>query len=240
MIFRGLLPVVLVSFTHSVGLALVGQALLFGLGQIRRQSSLTENGAFGLMQSIQGLWYGSVYLVTGGDILPVILAHILYECHIFVGAWKSINDQMDYTESATTFSLSQPPSTKSTASTASTHDSYEELELEKIRKEAGGSLSRETFEFCRRFFYAFDYEHRGTLSQADVKRAVTYAFLHDEQHEQPNNAKVEKIFQEMVERRHTMLLGHACLEEEEDRLSMSEFLRLLFALKSKKWKNQLE
>ena len=100
LVFRGLLPTAIVWYTHSVGLGLLGQAILFGVGQVRVSSPLAENGVFSIMQAINGVWYGAMFLANGGDIMPLIIAHVLYECHILVGAWKSINDQMDYTEDA--------------------------------------------------------------------------------------------------------------------------------------------
>jgi membrane protease YdiL (CAAX protease family) len=216
LVFRGLLPTALVAYTHSVELALVGQALLFGIGQIRRKSSMAENGVFSLMQSMNGLWYGMVYLGTGGDILPVLVAHVLYECHIFVGGWKMINDQLDYTEQT----LNQvSPS--------------EQLQLDTIQKEAGGSLKPEILDHCRKFFYAFDYDHRGSLSRADVKRAVVYAFLQDDPVNKPSDAKTSAVFDEIIQKRP----AGSQEEDEEDRIGLSEFLHLLFALKSKTWSN---
>jgi len=213
MIFRGLLPTLLFFLTHSVGLALFGQALLFGLGQVRLKSPIMENGCFCILQVINSLWYGSVYLMTEGDIFPVLLAHVLYNCHIFAGTWKTINDQMDYTEIASSRRLPL----------------REEMELEQIKQEIGGSLSIEAFQFCRKFFYAFDSEHQGSLSLTDVKRAVAYAFLQDGI--QPSDRKATEAFQQMIELRHS--------EETEKRMNMPEFLRLLFALRSKMWKSQL-
>ena len=227
LIFRGLLPILLVSCTNSVGLALLGQALIFGIGQIRRDSSVTENGVFSLMQVMNGLWYGGVYLTTGGDILPVLVAHLLYECHVVVGTWKVVNDQMDYTE-------------RVSAKTLSTE---EELDSGRILTEAGGSLSTETFQIGRRFFYAFDSEHQGTLSLADVKRAVAYAFLQDDI--QPSDARAKEVFHQMMELRQSHAgTARVSVENEggnsaEERLSLSEFLNLLFALKSTAWKNRL-
>jgi len=216
LVFRGLLPTVLVAYTHSVELALVGQALLFGMGQIRRQSSVAENGVFSLMQSMNGLWYGMVYLGTGGDILPVLVAHILYECHVFVGGWKMINDQLDYTHETLNHQVS--PS--------------QQMELDTIEKEAGGSLKPEILDHCRKFFYAFDCDHRGSLSRADVKRAVVYAFLQDDPVNKPSDARTSAAFDEIIQER-----PEETQEEEEDRIGLSEFLHLLFALESKTWSN---
>lgn len=212
-VFRGLLPTALASYTHSIELALVGQALLFGLGQIRRNSTMAENGIFSLMQSLNGLWCGMVYLGTGGDLLPVLVAHILYECHVFVGGWKMINDQLDYTQR-----------TEVTAS--------EQVELDALEKEAGGNLAPEVLDHCRKFFYAFDGDHKGSLSRADVKRAVAYAFSQDGPVIQPSDARTNAVFDEVLQQR------PPASQEDSERIGLSEFLHLLFALKSQPYHEQ--
>ena len=225
LVYRGLVPVVIVAWTHSVPLALVGQAVLYGLGQVHANSSFDENSVFSAMHVSTGLWYGALYLAAGGDILPVILAHILYDSHVFVEAWARINHQMEWCEKASPQKLS----------------AEDEQDLENIRQEAGGSLAPETLGFCRRFFYAFDYDHQGSLSLPDVQRAVAYAFLHDS--DVPSQAKVETAFIEMVHHRCAKKTNNseerADEEKPEERLSLPEFLRLLFALKSKNWRNQM-
>lgn len=217
LVFRGLLPTALESYSHSIELALVGQALLFGLGQIRRNSSMAENGVFSLMQSLNGLWYGMVYLGTGGDLLPVLVAHVLYECHVFVGGWKMINDQLDYTQQ-----------TEVTPS--------EQVELNALEQEAGGNLQPQVLDHCRKFFYAFDVDHKGSLSRSDVKRAVAYAFSQDGPVIQPSDARTNAVFDQVVQRR-----GPAGTSQGEgnDRIGLSEFLHLLFALKSQPFQNQV-
>ena len=217
LIFRGLLPTTLVAYSHSVELALIAQACLFGLGQVRRKSSLIENGTFSIMQSLNGLWYGTVYLATGGDILPVLVAHLLSECHVFVGTWKMVNDQLDYTEKH-----------------AKDLSSSEQLELDSIQQEAGGNLQPGTLDHCRRFFYAFDYDHEGALSLANVKRAVAYAFFHDPV--KPSDSQTTTAFQQILRARAVpgvpgQLSGSSKVDA--DRITLSEFLHLLFNLKSK-------
>jgi membrane protease YdiL (CAAX protease family) len=208
-IFRGLLPTAVVSYTHSVGLALLGQAMLFGLGQVRVTSPLAENGVFSIMQSINGVWYGAMYLATGGDILPVIITHVLYECHILVGAWKAINDQIDYTEDA----CKLPAADTDGAG---------------VHPKGTLCMAPETIDFGRRFFYAFDVDHQGSLSLSNVKRAVAYAFLQDDSSpEPPNDDQTTAAFHQLIQKRQ---LESWSLEE---RLSLSEFLRLLYTLKSK-------
>jgi membrane protease YdiL (CAAX protease family) len=213
MVFRAYIPTAIVGLTHSVPLALVGQAALFSLGHISPRSTTGENKVVGSLQFVNGLWYGLVYLVAGGDVLPCIIAHILYDMHVFCETWMTINRQMDYTQEA--FQKKLDPS--------------EELAIQKIQQKAGASLNTETLDFARRFFFAFDYDHKGSLSLQDAQRAVSYAFLQDKT--VPAPIKVEEVFDKVLETRQPARSTHF----QPDRLTVSEFLRVLLALKSQSW-----
>lgn len=209
MIFRGYTPVALASFSHSILFALIGQAALFAFAHISPKSSTGENKVVGGLQFLNGLWYGLVYLWTGGDILPCIVAHMLYDMHVLCETWTVINHQMDYTQEAYQNTLCEE----------------EEMAIQQIQKQAGPSLNRDTLNFARRFFFAFDYEHKGSLSLHDVQRAVSYAFLNDKVTPEPET--VENTFNEVIENRVLSISSAPA-----NRLVVSEFLRLLFALKS--------
>jgi hypothetical protein len=213
MVFRAYVPAAILGVTHSLPLALVGQAVLFGLGHLSPRSTLGENKIVVGLQLLNGLWYGLVYLWTGGDILPCIIAHILYDMHVFCGTWSAINKQMDYTQHAFQERLVDS----------------EEREIQKIQQQAGPSLNNDTLSFARRFFYAFDYEHKGSLSLPDVQRAVSYAFLQDKVVPEP--AQVSQVFANVLDTRKTSFDRDVPPE----RLSVSEFLRVLFSLKSQAW-----
>jgi hypothetical protein len=213
MVFRAYIPAAILGVSHSLPLALVGQAVLFGLGHLSPRSTLGENKVVVGLQLLNGLWYGLVYLWTGGDILPCIIAHILYDMHVFCGTWSAINNQMDYTQHAFQERLVDS----------------EEREIQKIQQQAGPSLNKDTLSFARRFFYAFDCEHKGSLSLPDVQRAVSYAFLQDKVVPEP--AQVSQVFAKVLDTRKT-----SCDRDvPPERLSVSEFLRVLFALKSQAW-----
>ncbi len=197
------------SLTDSIPYALLGQAILFAVVHISPRSTSGENKVVGGLQFANGLWYGLVYLMSGGDILPCIMAHMLYDMHVLCETWCVINQQMDYTEQAFQHHL----------------DEEEELAVQQIQRQAGPSLNTETLNFARRFFYAFDYEHKGTLSLSDVQRAVSYAFLKDKATPEPE--KVQAVFDKVLETRTES--SHTPAE----RLSVPEFLRVLFALKSR-------
>jgi Type II CAAX prenyl endopeptidase Rce1-like len=214
LIFRGALPTAIFHQTSSVAIALLGQAALFGLGHISSQAKAGENKVVAGLQFANGYWHGLVYLATGGDVLPCIISHFIYDWHVFMETWMTTNAQMDYTNKAALTKLTP----------------MEERELRKIKQEAGPSLSAETMAFARRFFYAFDYTHCGSLSKADVQRAVSYAFLHDER--QPTEEQVNSLFERVLDGRD----DPECLLQDEvrRRLVLPEFLRLLFLLKARR------
>ncbi len=209
LVFRGYIPTAIETISHSFPLALSGQAALFAVAHISPKASSDENKIVGGLQLLNGLWYGVVYTVSGGDVLPCIIAHMLYDMHVLCSTWHGINKQMDYTQDAFQQELA----------------ASENGALEKIQQKAGPSLTTDTLNLARRFFYAFDYEHKGSLCVADVHRAVTYAFLQDEV--VPDSEEVDDVFDHLLHSR------DASSNNPQNRLTVSEFLRLLFTLKSK-------
>jgi membrane protease YdiL (CAAX protease family) len=209
MVFRGYVPMAIGSLTQSIPLALTGQAALFAFAHISPKSTSGENKVVGGLQFLNGLWYGLVYLMTGGDILPCMIAHMLFDMHVLCETWMVVNKQMDYTQVAFQQQLGES----------------EEQAIRQIKQQAGPSLNSETLNFARRFFYAFDYDHKGSLSLSDVQRAVSYAFLKDKVIPEPK--KVEEVFGKVIDTRDPSAPTPA------GRLSVSEFLRVLFALKSR-------
>ena len=209
MVFRGFIPTGIGALSNSFALAVLGQAVLFALAHISPKSTNGENKIVGGLQFVNGLWYGFVYAASDGDIVPCIIAHTLYDMHVLCETWSVINNQLDYTQDAFQEKV----------------DDSEEEALARIQQQAGPSLNRETLNFARRFFYAFDYEHKGSLCLSDVHRAVNYAFLKDDL--VPEQEEVDALFDRVIETR------AANLDYPGNRLTVSEFLRLLFALKSK-------
>jgi len=212
LIFRGLIPTAIFHQVRSVPIALFGQAALFGLGHISPQAKVGENKVVAGLQSINAFWHGLIYILTGGDILPCIVSHFVYDWHVFMETWMTTNSQMDYTNNVSLKKLSP----------------MEERELRKIKLEAGPSLTNETLAFARRFFYAFDSNHCSSLSKSDVQRAVSYAFLHDDK--QPTEVRVTALFDKILQSREDPeLVAHGNVDR---RLVLPEFLRLLFLLKA--------
>ena len=187
-IFRGLVPSFIFSLSHSTPVAMAGQAALFAAGHLSPHAKAEENRLVGLLQFANGLWYGLVYVVLGGDLLPCIIAHMLYDVHTLCGTYQKANDQMDYTEHA---SRSKSPE-------------WEQRAIEQMQQDAK-MLGPDTVEFARRFFFAFDEEKVGSLSRNDVQKAICYAFLQDEVI--PDKNRIDELF-DRLERNDRMSFPH--------------------------------
>ncbi len=76
-IFRGLVPHMLLTpiCAGDPALACVGQASLFALGHTSPFTSFQENKIVASIQFLNGLWMGSLFLMTGGDVVPCIISH---------------------------------------------------------------------------------------------------------------------------------------------------------------------
>jgi membrane protease YdiL (CAAX protease family) len=209
LIFRGYIPTAIASLSHSVPLALVGQAVLFAAGHLSKNARPGENRLVGSIQLINGLWYGLIYLKTGGDLLPCIVSHVLYDCHILCETWMAINNQMDYTQVSSQKSLNEE----------------EDKAVKYLQEKAGSLLNMDTINFARRFFYAFDYDHVGSLTLSDTQRAISYAFMNDKS--MPDPKTVEDLFDQVQE-------SKTPASSNSNRLDFSEFLQVLLVLRSSK------
>ena len=187
-IFRGLVPSFIYHLSHSTPVAMAGQAALFAAGHLSPHAKAEENRLVGLLQFANGLWYGLVYVLLGGDLLPCIIAHMLYDVHTLCGTYQKANDQMDYTEQA---SRSKSPD-------------WEQRAIEQMQQDAK-MLGPGTVEFARRFFFAFDEEKVGSLSRNDVQKAICYAFLQDEVI--PDKNRIDELF-DRLERNDRMSFPH--------------------------------
>jgi len=76
LIFRCIIPAILNSvFLSNIYLVYFVQAILFALGHTSLRVSFQENAVVGGFQFINGLWFGGIFLLSNGDVLPCIVAH---------------------------------------------------------------------------------------------------------------------------------------------------------------------
>uniref|UniRef100_A0A7S0TC87 CAAX prenyl protease 2/Lysostaphin resistance protein A-like domain-containing protein n=1 Tax=Pseudo-nitzschia delicatissima TaxID=44447 RepID=A0A7S0TC87_9STRA len=208
-IFRGYIPTAIFAMTNSLSSALFGQAVLYASGHLSKDAEPGENMLNWSQQLFNGLWYASVYQMSGGDILPCIISHVLYDMHTLCQTWTEVNDQMDYTQK----------------SSKNRMEEEEQTAVQRVQRGTGITLNPETVDFARHFFYAFDNDHAGNLSLSDCQRAVSYAFMNDST--APDSNVVRDLFEQAKEQRYAN--GNW---EPSDRLDFSEFLHLLVALRS--------
>jgi hypothetical protein len=224
-VIRGYSSGLVMALTGSWAAAWLVPAVFLGAGNWHSGSTLGENKIVIGSQTLNGIWYGVVYMATG-SLIPGMMAHLLYDTHVLVAAWHQVNEQMDWTEEAYPTALS--PS--------------EEADIREIQRMSGEALTTETLNFCRRFFYAFDHEHCKSLSLHDVRQAVSYAFLQDKV--APSSKQVQDMFAMVLNERGDPRRHYDddaddpadavnCQDDlPVDRLRLTEFLGLLFALRA--------
>lgn len=209
-IFRGYIPTAIYGMTNSLLTAMAGQALLFAAGHLSKDAEPGENMLNWSLQFLNGLWYAGLYQMSGGDILPCIIAHALYDMHTLCQTWTEVNNQIDYTQTSSQNNLCEEQKTA----------------VERLQRGTGITLTSETVDFARQFFYAFDNDKAGSLTLSDCQRAVSYAFMNDSV--APDANVVRDLFEQAKEQRYT----HGNSGVSSDRLDFSEFLHLLVALRS--------
>jgi len=261
-VFRLQVPCAIKALTGSVILAWLGQGALFGAMHVppaksRRPLPDEESRVVAIAQTLNGLWHGTIYVLTGGDIVPCMVAHGLYDFILFVATWTIVNDQLDYAEDRSS-SSSSSPSSEGGGPVISEAD---EAEARRILEQSVGSddekVAKASLTFggeggrsagagarpvaasgaLRRMFFAFDADRAGGLTLSDVRRAFAFLFLRDA--DAPPRRVVDELFDRcLMSRREGRRRGDTVAEEEEDRfieddrLTYPEFLRLFFVLKS--------
>jgi hypothetical protein len=136
-------------------LPFVGQAALFALGHSKPSTGLQENVIVVSLQFINGSWAGLVYLLTGGDLIPCMVAHATYDFVVFFKTWVEANDQVEYAERM----WSEP------------------LPAEDQMKTSSSKLNPKIFNAIKRLFYTFDYDKNKTLSKSEVRKGFSYLAL---------------------------------------------------------------
>jgi Ca2+-binding EF-hand superfamily protein len=185
---------------HSnVGLILLVQALLFALGHVQPNASTSrgENAILIGLQLINGLGFGTIYLWSGGDIVPSIVAHALYDFIDFYKTWWDANDQLEYAEKMWKTDLA----------------TSEKIQVEHLVREMGLSMNDLPYKRLRRLFYTFDFDKNNALSRSEVRKGISYMAV-ERAGTPPPTEQVDSIFDQVK-------------SSESDRLSFPDFLNLI-------------
>lgn len=201
-------------------MALVGQALLFGLYHVSPVSlQEKENQVLVAMQTVNGLVYAGLLVASGGSLWSCILAHMLYDLHVMTSSWHAVNDQIDWAQDHTDIEKELLSSNDAKV-------------LAALQEHSRGALTPENMQVLHRFFYAFDTDHQGYLSLQDVHKAISYSFWTMET--EPSEAHVDSLFSAILAERPSDSEAGTGKQPEQpsDRLSWVEFVRLLVSLRA--------
>jgi hypothetical protein len=161
-VFRVLLPSLLVAaatsssvpvldMTTTTIMPILISATVYAM--VHFQSSARSSENCGVIPWQFGMaMYQSLLLSLTGTIVPCIVSHLLYELHVHVETWHTINTQLDYTE---------------------------QQRRQQQQYDDGKEGDDDFWSTMQTFFYGFDREHVGTLSESDVQHAVSFAFRNE-------------------------------------------------------------
>lgn len=176
-VFRQQVPALIAHYTgNTLLLPLIGQAALFGLGHASPRVSLMENGIVIGIQTINGLVHGLLYVSTGGNIIPCIVAHSIYDFVVFFKTWLDANAQLEYAERMYLEPL--------------------EPELEKEVKKV--KIDPQVLKAMKRLFYTFDFDKNKTLSLSEVRKGFAYMAI-ERQGKPPKQEDLDAIFQKVAD-----------------------------------------
>ena len=181
-VFRRLVPAELALYVgmDHVFANLVGAAFAFAAGHLQPKSGLGENGVTFGLQFINGLGFGLIYVLSGGDLVPCIVAHALYDFVAFFKTWVDANDQIEYAESM----FLQPL------------DPQVEQEARKILRQIGPK-NPNAFDAIKMLFYTFDFDKNGSLSLSEVRKGISYHAINQGK-KAPPQEWIDRLFREAV------------------------------------------
>jgi hypothetical protein len=185
---------------HNVALILLAQAILFGLGHVQpnASNSRSENAVLIGLQVFNGIGFGLIYLLAGGDIVPSMVAHAAYDFIDFFKTWLDANSQLEYAERMWKKDLLPG----------------EQAEVSKILRKMGLSMDDYQYKRLRRLFYTFDFDKNNSLSRSEVRKGIAYMAV-ERAGTPPPTEQVDYVFDKV---RSTGT----------DRLTFPDFLNLIF------------
>mmetsp|Transcript_26571 Transcript_26571/g.76742 ORF Transcript_26571/g.76742 Transcript_26571/m.76742 type:complete len:444 (+) Transcript_26571:178-1509(+) len=177
LVFRRIVAGLIFYYTGGDILStLLGQAFLFGLGHGAGTSS-SENGIVISLQTINGFWFGLLYLLSGGDIVVCMIAHALYDLQTFFFTWLSSNDQIEYA-----------------------CDKYlKPFDAATTKELQGMRAPKDVVEKCKKLFYTFDaYDKKDeALSLSEVRKGIAYLAI-ETSTRAPPQSKIDEAFNHFV------------------------------------------
>ena len=204
-VFRRLVPAVVSQFygTDNVLVLLLGSTALFAGGHYQPKVGRQENAVVLSLQLVNGLGFGLIYILSGGDLVPCIVAHAFYDFVTFFKTWWDVNAQMAYADAM----YSQPME-------------QNDKEIRAILRSSPTKMNPETFNVVKRLFFTFDFDKNKTLSLSEVRKGLAYLALETSKRPPPQEL-IDDLFRETTKD-----------AARPDRLNFAGFLRLLTSLQS--------
>jgi len=203
-IFRRQVPALLAQiFPGSFLVPFVGQAALFGLGHVQPSQKLSENALMFSLQFVNGLAFGLILLLSGGQLVAPMIAHATYDFVTFFKTWNDANTQLEYSEKMYTTTL--PPDI--------------EREVQAVLRANPKMKSPQVFNTLKRLFFTFDFDKSESLNLSEVKKGMAYYALEKRRPNLAPDSEIERIFKSTVQSR-VGIKG-----QPKDRLTFPDFLR---------------
>eukprot|EP00538_Stauroneis_constricta_P002291 CAMPEP_0119547838 /NCGR_PEP_ID=MMETSP1352-20130426/1873_1 /TAXON_ID=265584 /ORGANISM="Stauroneis constricta, Strain CCMP1120" /LENGTH=511 /DNA_ID=CAMNT_0007592893 /DNA_START=218 /DNA_END=1753 /DNA_ORIENTATION=+ len=204
-------------------LPLVASSVLFSLGHAQPGASNVsskENAAVLMLQLINGLSFGAVYILSGGHLAAAIAAHAIYDTFVLYETWQSSNAQVEYAEQKATDLI------ESKEAQSGMDQIWNNLGLPNL---AGGNhagpaaashaLQSSAVPSITRLFYTFDFDKNESLSKSEVRKGLSY-FALEHGGTVPPQAKIDSLFHKYA---HMEDAGHG---KQTERMSLENFYKL--------------
>jgi hypothetical protein len=200
-VFRRLLPaqIALKLGTTNPIIPYLISSVIFGLGHVQPNNKPVENGVLLGLQTINGLGFGLIYLLTRGDLVACIIAHAAYDFVTFFNTWRTANDQIEYAQSMASKPLSP--------------------EIEKEARKAYPQIDASLFQILKSLFYIFDFDKNESLSLSEVRKGIAYLNI-DRSVPPPPQEAIDRAFESAIKARD--------YDGPPSRLTFPDFLRLVY------------
>lgn len=159
-------------------LPLFGQAVLFALGHSQPRTGIQENAVVVALQLVNGIWFGLIYVLTGGDLVPCMVAHAVYDFIVFFKTWWDTNGQIEYAESMW---LTPLPS-----------NVQRDVDIMILN-----GMDPKIFNRVKRLFYTFDFDKNKSLSRSEVRKGFSYLAL-EKAGTPPPQEQVDALFEKFT------------------------------------------
>ena len=159
-------------------LPLLCQAMLFAFGHSQPRTSFQENSVVVALQFVNGIWFGMVYILTGGDVVPCMVAHAVYDFVVFFKTWWDANGQIEYAESMLLMPL---PS-----------NVQRDVDIMLLK-----GMDPKVFNQVKRLFFTFDFDKNKSLSKSEVRKGFSYLAL-EKAGSPPPQEQVDALFEKFT------------------------------------------